>query len=164
MPTRKLRTAVLAAALALAVPAYADEPEGDGVNAGIAGAVVSTDSYTLESGTGEIRGACDFAGLIVPVGQDGGGQIVRFSGTVATTGHAVATLTNVTCEIRTDDGHMHSQDFQMSGSSATTVGSTVTDESLIWPLAPITVCVSGKSVFGPTPVVEVTLTKRCRRP
>ncbi len=164
MPVRLLRTAVALAALALAVPAHAEE-EGQGVNTGSAGVVVSTDIYQGDhTGTFAINGSCDYEGLIVPLGMDGGGQLVRFSGSVTAAGPAVPILANVTCEIRNASGNLHSQDFQLNGNTAMVAGSTLTDDAVLWPLRPITVCVSGKAVFGPKPVVEVTLTKRCRTP
>ncbi len=168
MPNRMLKGAVLLTAMALAVPAYAEE-EGQGFNNGTVGIVVASDVYDITSPDDKsekfaIGGDCDFEGVIVPVGQPGGGQIVRFTGTVTSAGPAVPIVTNITCEIFNAFGNYHSQDLQLNGNSATVVGSTLNDETTIWPLQPITVCTSGKAVYGPDPVREITLRRKCKTP
>lgn len=168
MPVRNLRLAVAAlVALATMAPVYAEgEPEGLGANVGYAGFVVSNDSYTFDDSGNSftIAGDCDFSGVILPIGQDGGGQIVQFSGSVSAAGPAVPIVADVNCEIRNAFGFLHSQDLRLNGNTAVVGGSTLSDESQFWPLQPITICVSGSVVFGPSPTRIVTLTKRCKTP
>ena len=177
---RLLETAVIVATLATTVaPGNAMEEEGDGYNNGSVGIVVAMDQYAEETDSSDdnvlprtITGDCDFEGVILPAVQPGGGQIVRFSGNVVAAGPraesdgtpSVPILTNIRCEILNDFGYYHSQDLQLNGNAVTVVGSTLNDETQIWPLQPITVCVSGKAVFGPSPAIEFSLRRRCRTP
>ena len=100
---------------------------------------------------------CTYAGMLNQTAT----MDVVYGGTAVATGPAgsVAMATSVTCSIR-NGSQSDSASVVLPGSA-----SAVADIATGWdPTRPITICVSAFAVFGPTPVVTVTLPERCVTP
>lgn len=173
MRIRRLVAALACGALAMSTaPANADDLTV-GVHVTISGTVAGMNieeeeqiGATIQAPAYKIVGSCTFGGVLTPNNT----LIVEFGGAVVATGPTSVTvplLTAVDCEINNfNQGHnnMHHRDFSLNGPASAIADSTLTSGTPEWPVAPITICVSGFAIFGPTPVRILELTKRCETP
>lgn len=165
MSARTLVAALAAAALALPGVASAEDAQ-QGVNVGtqIAGTIIETvitglpDAKRSEDSPGpgySLTGECTFWGVLTPNNR----LQITYAGYDVAEGPQIPQLTYIKCTVANQHGQTASSEFANGGPISQT-GSAAGP----WFVSPITVCIEGFAVFGPTPVNVIRLQKSCATP
>jgi hypothetical protein len=165
-----LALAAFGAVAATVTPAQADEEVG--VNVGIAGTVAGHHvEAEVSAGTAfAIDGQCTFDAQLTP--PPSASLIVNFGGAVWASGSGLTEatapeLTDVTCRLTNVPAggtNTMSSTIRTNGPVSAVADSTAlaTNGPKLWPVLPLTVCVSGVSYFGPINPRAVTLPEKCK--